>query len=374
MKVALYWYVKVSKLVFSERNGVIKEKVFGEKKIEKIPYENSNIVLEEDIELKSVLINGNRYRILEKILDTGTYCKGYLIDYIIRTDFIELDEQTKNCLLETEIIVNNLKKQFPLIRRDYLAKIAISISGYNGEVIDNSFIIYYEDLLKTENIKSGIVEFLKKIDVENTETLDKIKELHDILDDTSIQKEAINVYINIITHLFLKRSSSYSEWKTSLISKRTTKIFVKYVNIIFANSSISHDWNIFNMTTLVKFTLRKDLWNDSINRYNFTKEPLIGMKKDLYNVLSNEVKTKKIALSSSDIEGVKQISRELYGDKSGSLLGKIIPLDKNIVKFLMSYGGDTGAIEIYKEWTSCLELAYGKRKFEEINIKESDVY
>lgn len=94
----------------------------------------------------------------------------------------------------------------------------------------------------------------------------------------------------------------------------------------------------------------------------------------MYNVLSNEVKTKKIALSSSDIEGVKQISRELYGDKSGSLLGKIIPLDKNIVKFLMSYGGDTGAIEIYKEWTSCLELAYGKRKFEEINIKESDVY
>ncbi len=106
----------------------------------------------------------------------------------------------------------------------------------------------------------------------------------------------------------------------------------------------------------------------------FNKESLIGMKKDLYNVLPNEVKTKKIALYASDIEGMKQISRELYGDKSGSLLGKTIPLDQNIVKFLMSYGGDKEAIEIYKEWLNSLDLVYGKRKFEEIIIKESDVY
>ncbi len=257
MKVILYGFVKVSKLIFSEWDGTIKEKSLEWKKIEKIPYENVNIVLEEDNELQSVLINGDRYKILEKILDTNTCSKGYLVDYIIRTDLIELDEQTKNSLLETENIVNGLIKQFPSVYKPLLSKIAIALSEYNGETIVYDYSIYYGNVLKTENIKKGIIDLLKKVDVKNAETLDKIKDLHDMLNTMNIPEKTIDVYLNIISQLFLIKVSLYGEWKTSLDSKRSANKILKCINTVFSNYLITHDWNIFNMSDFVCFQKRR---------------------------------------------------------------------------------------------------------------------
>ena len=102
-------------------------------------------------------------------------------------------------------------------------------------------------------------------------------------------------------------------------------------------------------------------------------EKLTGAPKDVFNIITPKVKTDKKGHVSTDLDSIRQIGRELIGDKLGSRLLTNTTLPKPIIDWLMG-GSVNKPIDEYTRWGETLDRGYGKRTFVEMKISSSDLY
>ena len=89
-----------------------------------------------------------------------------------------------------------------------------------------------------------------------------------------------------------------------------------------------------------------------------------------YRLLPWKVKNNKKSKISTDLELVRAVGRECLGDVHGN---KKLSAPNPISEFLKSVSKDT-AIGEYMAWRRALEDGFGKRTFEVMNLKTTDVY
>lgn len=92
-------------------------------------------------------------------------------------------------------------------------------------------------------------------------------------------------------------------------------------------------------------------------------EPMLGVSKEVYDVMPIKAKSDKTGLKRTDLECLKLIGRNLIDASSAP---------KAVMDFLNS--GSTYAIQEYTKWNQALTDAYGVRRFIEMKINESDIY
>lgn len=103
------------------------------------------------------------------------------------------------------------------------------------------------------------------------------------------------------------------------------------------------------------------------------KEPLIGAPKDVFNIMTPKVKSDKKGHYVTDLDSIRQIGRELVGDKFGTRLLSSTTIPKPVVDWLL--GGSVKApFEEYGAWGDVLNRGYGKRTFVELKVESNDLY
>jgi hypothetical protein len=102
-------------------------------------------------------------------------------------------------------------------------------------------------------------------------------------------------------------------------------------------------------------------------------ESLLGAHQDVVNLMSPAAKKEKIATHITDLESIRQIGRELVGDKYGSVLAKNTTIPKPIIDWLLGASVKT-PLEEYKLWDQTIDHGYGKRQFVEMDVSATDLY
>lgn len=92
-------------------------------------------------------------------------------------------------------------------------------------------------------------------------------------------------------------------------------------------------------------------------------DKIIGVPKEVYDVMPLSVRTSKKASHKTDLEAVKLIGRNIFKPEE---------TPKAIIDFLNSGGSD--AFEEFQKWNLALEKAYGKPHFVNMKVTKSDIY
>ena len=101
---------------------------------------------------------------------------------------------------------------------------------------------------------------------------------------------------------------------------------------------------------------------------------LIGVSREVYNVMPKRAKLDRIGCIETDLESIKLIGRELLGDKYGMDFKNRDPdIPESIISYLNSPVCKS-ALEEYKTWDAVLDNAYGERKFIEMTVRSDDIY
>ena len=91
---------------------------------------------------------------------------------------------------------------------------------------------------------------------------------------------------------------------------------------------------------------------------------MIGMPREIYDVMPVRAKSDKVSSIHTDLESVKLIGRRLNDMKNEP---------SQIAAFLNS-GSSVRAVDEFNKWSHALDAAYGRRHFVEMNISKSDIY
>lgn len=100
-------------------------------------------------------------------------------------------------------------------------------------------------------------------------------------------------------------------------------------------------------------------------------EKMVGVPKEVFEIMSINNKKNKISEIRTDIESVKMIARILLGNKSVAFLPKDIP--EPFKKWLIN-SSKQSAFEEFDIWTKVITDSYGKRNFREMNIDINKIY
>jgi len=110
-------------------------------------------------------------------------------------------------------------------------------------------------------------------------------------------------------------------------------------------------------------------WWNSVN----IGSRMIGVTSEILNIMTPTIREKKVGNIRTDLESIKLIGRNLFGDKIGNKL----KLDKDIPKPMSDWlisPSSGSAVNDYKIWTNVLQGSFGKRKFIELNLTSKMVY
>lgn len=94
-------------------------------------------------------------------------------------------------------------------------------------------------------------------------------------------------------------------------------------------------------------------------------EKMIGVSKEIFDIMPPNIKHTKNALTQTDLESVRNIGRILLGYDSKA--------PKEILNWVNGVSSED-AVEDYKKWEQTLLNGYGKRTFIEMNLSSNDVY
>jgi hypothetical protein len=100
---------------------------------------------------------------------------------------------------------------------------------------------------------------------------------------------------------------------------------------------------------------------------------MIGMPKEIYNILPPNIKSDKMGNIISDLESVRLIGRQLLGERSSYNIKLRKDIPEPFVNWLL-LGSNNNAIEEYERWGKILTDSYGKRHFVEMKISENNLY
>ena len=96
-------------------------------------------------------------------------------------------------------------------------------------------------------------------------------------------------------------------------------------------------------------------------------KPLIGMSNTVYSIAPPIVKTNKKGNIMTDLECIRNIGKELLGEK------RLDIAPKPMVEWLMKAHSGS-AIQDYENWQNTLTKSYGKRKFIILELTSEDIY
>lgn len=97
-------------------------------------------------------------------------------------------------------------------------------------------------------------------------------------------------------------------------------------------------------------------------------EKMLGVSKELYSIMSPNMKANKIGTYLLDLEAIRLIGRTMLGDKNGISLTKDSDIPKPLVDWVRGVPTDN-PIEEYNLWDNVIKQSYGERKFVNMDIK-----
>jgi hypothetical protein len=100
---------------------------------------------------------------------------------------------------------------------------------------------------------------------------------------------------------------------------------------------------------------------------------MTGTTKGIYDVMPVTAKTSKTSSFVTDLESIKLLGRQLFGNENCRKLAEDTKVPKSIVDFLIS-GSSDNALKELKTWDKVLESAYGERKFIELEVTPEQIY
>jgi hypothetical protein len=102
-------------------------------------------------------------------------------------------------------------------------------------------------------------------------------------------------------------------------------------------------------------------------------EKLTGAPKNVFDIMTLQTKRDKIGTYITDLDSIRQIGRELCGDKFSNNLLKSSTIPSAITEWLIG-GSLKKPIDEYVAWGKALDSGYGKRTFVELKLSASDLY
>jgi hypothetical protein len=102
-------------------------------------------------------------------------------------------------------------------------------------------------------------------------------------------------------------------------------------------------------------------------------EKLTGAPKDVYDIMTLKTKSEKIGSYITDLDSIRQLGRELCGDRLGNKLLSSSAIPKALINWLQG-GATKKPVEEYSAWGKVLDSGYGKRTFVELKIDARDLY
>lgn len=100
---------------------------------------------------------------------------------------------------------------------------------------------------------------------------------------------------------------------------------------------------------------------------------MTGTTKGIYDVMPVTAKTSKTSSLVTDVESIKLLGRQLFGNENCRKLAEDTKVPKPIIDFLIS-GSSNDALKELKIWDSVLESSYGERKFIKLKVNPEDIY
>lgn len=100
---------------------------------------------------------------------------------------------------------------------------------------------------------------------------------------------------------------------------------------------------------------------------------MIGTTKGIYDIMPVGAKTSKASNFITDLESIKLLGRQLFGNENCRKLAEDTQVPKAISDFLIS-GSSDDALKELKTWDKVLESAYGERKFITLDVTPGDIY
>lgn len=100
---------------------------------------------------------------------------------------------------------------------------------------------------------------------------------------------------------------------------------------------------------------------------------MTGTTKGIYDVMPVTAKTSKTSSFITDLESIKLLGRQLFGNENCRKLAEDTQVPKPIADFLIS-GSSDDALKELKTWDSVLESAYGERKFIKLEVTPDEMY
>ena len=110
-------------------------------------------------------------------------------------------------------------------------------------------------------------------------------------------------------------------------------------------------------------------WWYSVNQ----EEKMIGVSSEIYNVLPESIKNKKLGNIVTDLESIKYIGKMLLGEKNGCGIryNKKIPVP---LRDWFLKPCSKNAVEEYTNWKEVIIKSYGKREFYKMEIDDNKIY
>lgn len=103
------------------------------------------------------------------------------------------------------------------------------------------------------------------------------------------------------------------------------------------------------------------------------KEKMLGVSKEIYEIMPLGAKNKKCSNSMTDLESIKLIGRQLLGEPSPGKLSQNYDIPDAFREYLVR-GSKESAFEEIRCWDETILHAYGKRKFCEIYLSKEKIY
>jgi hypothetical protein len=96
-----------------------------------------------------------------------------------------------------------------------------------------------------------------------------------------------------------------------------------------------------------------------------------AVPKRTFNILPWDVRQKKKAIPTIDLECIRSIGRELLGDATGRHY--TVRVDDAVGKWLREIANES-AVNHYKSWSKLIERIFGPRKFVAMNLTQNELY
>ena len=235
--------------------------------------------------------------------------------------------------------------------------------------------------LGTQYISSTIVTYV--LDAQNKKYFDNaIKRVGAIRYDNDAMNKAFSLYFPEFMETF-----ETADGKWVLVIKKTKDVLrLKDVLDYFkGNINDKHvAWMMSRLNNLCCFIEHNSMSHNGISLDNCFISPeyhsvvilggwwycveqdgkMIGVQKQVYDIMTPIAKTNKIGSITTDLESVKLIGRTLLGATKAP----------DSFRSWLDSGSSGDAKNEYTKWSQALDKSYGERKFIKLDLTEKDVY